>query len=40
MEKEGLHRSIEFLKGRGLDIAVLVIDIHKLTNGYEKSIPT
>lgn len=34
MEKEGLHRSIEFLKGRRLDIAVLVTDRHTQINKW------
>ena len=29
MEKEGLHRTMDFLKGEGLQIGVLVTDRHK-----------
>ena len=34
MEKEGLQRLIEFLKGEGLQIDVLVTDRHKQINKW------
>ena len=34
MEKEGLYRLMEFLKGEGLQIGVLVIDRHKQINKW------
>ena len=34
MEKEGLYRLMEFLKGEGLQISVLVTDRHKQINKW------
>lgn len=34
MEKEGLHRVIEFLTGEGLQVGVLVTDCHKQINKW------
>ena len=34
MEKEGLQRIMEFLKGEGLQISVLVTDRHKQINKW------
>ena len=34
MEKEGLHRVIDFLTEKGLEISVLVTDRHKQINKW------